>query len=156
MIRRHLTKLIKERLGTYPAVALLGARQSGKTTLARSFSKLYFDLELDQDRLRLDLQWNEVAAATSPVILDEAQNFPEIFPRIRAAIDSDRKRNGRFLILGSVSPGVMKQVSEFLTGRIAVLELSPFAFNELPNEPMDDLWLMGGFPDGGIRDCCMR
>ena len=66
------------------------------------------------------------------------------FPRVRAAIDQKRKENGRFLILGSVSPGLMKQVSEFLTGRIAVVELSPLALNELPNKPMDDLWLMGG------------
>jgi len=150
MIKRHLANLIKERLKNYPAVALLGARQSGKTTLARTFSELYFDLELEQDKLRLDLQWDEVAASKASVILDEAQNFPEIFPRIRAAIDQKRKATGRFLILGSVSPGLMKQVSEFLTGRIAVVELSPFALTELPKKPIDDLWLMGGFPDGGI------
>jgi len=150
MIKRHLANLIKERLKNYPAVALLGARQSGKTTLARTFSELYFDLELEQDKLRLDLQWDEVAASKASVILDEAQNFPEIFPRIRAAIDQKRKATGRFLILGSVSPGLMKQVSQFLTGRIAVVELSPFALTELPKKPIDDLWLMGGFPDGGI------
>ena len=150
MIKRHLATLIKERLKNYPAVALLGARQSGKTTLARTFSGVYFDLELEQDNLRLDLQWDEVAGSKVPVILDEAQNFPEIFPRIRAAIDLDRKRNGRFLILGSVSPGLMKQVSEFLTGRIALVELGPLSLKELPKQPSDDLWLMGGFPDGGI------
>jgi hypothetical protein len=150
MVKRHLANLIKEHLKNYPAVALLGARQSGKTTLARTFSELYFDLELEQDKLRLDLQWDEVAASKAPAILDEAQNFPEIFPRIRAAIDQKRKTTGRFLILGSVSPGLMRQVSEFLTGRIAVVELSPFALNELPKKSIDDLWLMGGFPDGGI------
>lgn len=152
MIKRHLSNLIKERLKNYPAVALLGARQSGKTTLARTFSEQYFDLELEQDKLSLDLQWNEVALPKAPVILDEAQNFPEIFPRIRAAIDQNRKATGRFLILGSVSPGLMKQVSEFLTGRIAIVELSPFDLNELPKKPIDDLWLMGGFPDGGILE----
>lgn len=150
MIKRHLAILIKERLKNYPAVALLGARQSGKTTLARTFSGVYFDLELEQENLRLDLQWSEVAGSKVPVILDEAQNFPEIFPRIRAAIDSDRKRNGRFLILGSVSPGLMKQVAEFLTGRIALVELGPLSLKELPKQPSNDLWLMGGFPDGGI------
>jgi predicted AAA+ superfamily ATPase len=150
MINRHLATLIKERLENYPAVALLGARQSGKTTLARTFSEIYFDLELEQDNLRLDLQWDEVAGSKEPVILDEAQNFPEIFPQIRAAIDLDRKRNGRFLILGSVSPGLMKQVSEFLTGRIALVELGPLYLKEMPRKPIDDLWLMGGFPDGGI------
>ena len=150
MVKRHLANLIKAHLKNYPAVALLGARQSGKTTLAKTFSELYFDLELEQDKLRLDLQWDEVAASKAPVILDEAQNFPEIFPRIRAAVDQNRKKNGRFLILGSVSPGLMRQVSEFLTGRIAVVELSPLALNELPKKSIDDLWLMGGFPDGGI------
>ena len=150
MIKRHLATLIKACLKNYPAVALLGARQSGKTTLARTLSGAYFDLELEQENLRLDLQWDEVAGSKVPVILDEAQNFPEIFPRIRAAIDSDRKRNGRFLILGSVSPGLMKQVSEFLTGRIALVELGPLSLKELPKQPVDDLWLMGGFPDGGV------
>jgi predicted AAA+ superfamily ATPase len=150
MVKRHLANLIKAHLKNFPAVALLGARQSGKTTLAKTFSELYFDLELEQDKLRLDLQWDEVAASKAPVILDEAQNFPEIFPRIRAAVDQNRKTTGRFLILGSVSPGLMRQVSEFLTGRIAVVELSPLALNELPKKSIDDLWLMGGFPDGGI------
>ncbi len=150
MIKRHLAILIKEHLKNYPAVALLGARQSGKTTLARTFSEKYFDLELEQDCLRLDLQWDDVTGSKVPVILDEAQYFPEIFPRVRAAIDLDRKRNGRFLILGSVSPGLMKQVSEFLTGRIALVELGPLSLREIQKQPFDDLWLMGGFPDGGI------
>jgi predicted AAA+ superfamily ATPase len=150
MIKRDLASLIQELLKNYPAVALLGARQSGKTTLARTFSKIYFDLELEQDNLRLDLQWDAVAESKVPVILDEAQNSSEIFPRIRSAIDRDRKRKGRFLILGSVSPGLMKQVSEFLTGRIALVELGPLSLKELPRKSIDDLWLMGGFPDGGI------
>jgi predicted AAA+ superfamily ATPase len=84
------------------------------------------------------------------VVLDEAHNFPEIFPRLRSAIDTDRKRNGRFLLLGSVSPGLMKQVSEFLTGRIALVELCPLSAEEIPSTSLDNLWLMGGFPDGGI------
>jgi predicted AAA+ superfamily ATPase len=86
----------------------------------------------------------------SIIILDEAQNHPEIFPIIRNAIDSERKKNGRFMILGSVSPGLMKQVSEFLTGRIALCELSPFFFSEVKQRGLDNLWLMGGFADGGI------
>ena len=150
MVKRHLATLIKERLKDYPAVALLGARQTGKTTLARTLSEIYFDLELEQENLRLDLQWDEIVESKVPVILDEAQNFPEIFPRIRAAIDQDRKKSGRFLILGSVSPGLMKQVSEFLTGRIALVELGALTLNEVPKKPIDELWLMGGFPDGGI------
>jgi len=86
------------------------------------------------------------------LVLDEAQNHAAMFPRIRSAIDSDRKRNGRFLILGSVSPGLMKPVSEFLSGRIALVELAPFSVEELPDAPADNLWLVGGYPDGGIQN----
>ena len=131
MIKRHLTNQVRRLLKSYPAVALLGARQTGKTTLAKTLSTAYYDLELEQERLRLDLQWEAVVKAKGPVILDEAQHFPEIFPRIRSAIDLERKKNGRFLILGSVSPVLMKQVSESLAGRIAITELSPFFLEDL-------------------------
>jgi predicted AAA+ superfamily ATPase len=150
VIARSLRKHIAKCLRSYPAVAILGARQSGKTTLARTFSDSYFDLELEQEKLRLDLQWEKVLESRKPVILDEAQNFPEIFPRLRNAIDADRKRFGRFLILGSVSPGLMKTVSDFLTGRIALTELAPLSLIEMRHTSQDNLWLMGGFPDGGI------
>jgi predicted AAA+ superfamily ATPase len=150
VIARSLRKHIAKCLRSYPAVAILGARQSGKTTLARTFSDSYFDLELEQEKLRLDLQWEKVLESRKPVILDEAQNFPEIFPRLRNAIDADRKRFGRFLILGSVSPGLMKTVADFLTGRIALTELAPLSLIEMRHTSQDNLWLMGGFPDGGI------
>ena len=150
MIDRGIRKHIAKCLRTYPAVAILGARQSGKTTLAKTFSDSYFDLELEQEKLRLDLQWEEIVASRKPVILDEAQNFPEVFSRLRSAIDADRKRFGRFLILGSISPGLMKSVSDFLTGRIALTELAPLSLMEMGQTPQDNLWLMGGFPDGGI------
>lgn len=150
MIARTLRTYIVKCLRSYPAVAILGARQSGKTTLAKTFSDSYFDLELEQEKLRLDLQWEEIVESKKPVILDEAQNFPEVFARLRNAIDADRKRFGRFLILGSVSPGLMKSVSDFLTGRIALTELAPLSLMEMGQIPRDNLWLMGGFPDGGI------
>lgn len=150
MVPRKIQKLILNKLKTFPAVALLGARQSGKTTLAETFSSIYYDLELEEERLRLDLQWDSLRDAKEPIILDEAQSFPALFPRIRSAIDKDRKRNGRFIILGSVSPGLMKEVSEFLTGRIALCELAPFSLTELEAKKPDALWLMGGYPDGGV------
>ena len=150
MIKRKLHNIIASRLKQFPAVALLGPRQSGKTTLAKSISNVYFDLEIEQEKLRLDLQWDDIVQSNKPVILDEAQNDPEIFPRLRGEIDRKRKINGRFLILGSVSPALMKRVSEFLTGRIAICELTPFYFQEVNNKGIDNLWLMGGFPDGGI------
>ncbi len=150
MVKRKLHKIIASRLKQFPAVALLGPRQSGKTTLAQAISDIYFDLETEQEKLRLDLQWNNIVRSNKPVIFDEAQNDPEIFPRLRGEIDRKRKKNGRFLILGSVSPGLMKQASEFLTGRIAICELTPFSIEEVNNKGIDNLWLMGGFPDGGI------
>jgi len=150
MVKRKLHKIIASRLKQFPAVALLGPRQSGKTTLAKAISDIYFDLEIEQEKLRLDLQWHNIVQSNKPVIFDEAQNNPEIFPRLRGEIDKKRKKNGRFLILGSVSPGLMKQVSEFLTGRIAICELNPFSIEEVNNKGIDNLWLMGGFPDGGI------
>lgn len=150
MIERKLKNIILSRLKLMPAVALLGPRQIGKTTLARTLSSLYYDLELNEEKLRLNIQWNDIVDSRKIIILDEAQNDPEIFPRIRNAIDKDRKRNGRFLILGSVSPGRMKEVSEFLTGRIAVCELSPFSITEIGSEKENTLWLKGGYPDGGL------
>ncbi len=150
MIKREMASIIKERLRAFPAVAILGPRQAGKTTLARTFSKAYYDLEIEEDRLKADLQWNDIIASDKPVVLDEAQNYPEIFPRIRSAIDAERGRKGRFLLLGSVSPGLMKEVSESLAGRIALCELTPFSITEIDKAKDDELWLEGGYPDGGI------
>jgi uncharacterized protein len=150
MIKRLITKNIISRLKSFPAVAILGPRQVGKTTLAKTLSRTYYDLELEQEKLRLDVQWNDLTKSKEVIILDEAQNYPAIFPRIRNAIDTERKRNGRFLILGSVSPGLMKEVSEFLTGRIAICELSPFSIIEVEAQEDERLWIMGGYPDGGV------
>ena len=96
MIKRHLLGLIISRLQDFPAVALLGPRQSGKTTLARKISGVYYDLEVEQERLRLNLQWDTIVESKVPVVLDEAQNYPEIFPRLRNTIDAHRNKNGRF------------------------------------------------------------
>ena len=150
MIERALRTQITERLRSFPAVVILGARQVGKTTLARTFSNIYYDLEQAEDRLRLDVQWHELIQSKAIVILDEAQNDPSLFVRLRSAIDDDRKRNGRFMILGSVSPGLMKAVSELLTGRVALCELNPVSLLELPFDQEDMLWFKGGYPDGGI------
>lgn len=133
-----------------PAVALLGPRQCGKTTLAKDLRGEYFDLELDADRVRLDLSWDEVEASRQLVVIDEAQAWPPVFTRLRSAIDRDRKRSGRFLLLGSVAPGLMTQVSESLAGRLALVELTPFLLNEVPASSFSRLWLKGGFPDGGV------
>jgi predicted AAA+ superfamily ATPase len=151
MIPRLVKQQLKERLAAFPAVILIGPRQCGKTTLARSLNGSYYDLEQEADRLRLDLDWDKVIAEKKLVILDEAQSWPEIFPRLRGAIDRNRKRTGRFLLLGSVSPSLMLQVSESLAGRLSILELTPFLWTELKAEASRErLWLCGGYPDGGV------
>ncbi len=149
MITRTIQSLVAARLADYPAAGLVGPRQAGKTTLARALSSLYFDLELPAERLRLDLQWDALMGRSGLVVLDEAQAWPEVFPRLRGAIDADRTRTGRFLLLGSVSPALMREVSESLAGRLALIELAPLLSAELPDLPLAERWLLGGFPEGG-------
>ena len=151
MIKRRVAQQLRRRLADYPAVALIGPRQCGKTTLAQSFAGAYFDLEQEAERLRLDLAWDDLVAGKELVILDEAQSWPEVFVRLRGAIDHDRKRKGRFLLLGSVSPGLMVHVSESLAGRLSLVELTPFLWSELrTNASRARLWPCGGYPDGGV------
>jgi uncharacterized protein len=152
LVNRAIEHVIKSRLASYPAVAIIGPRQSGKTTLAKTLSQTYFDLEQDQDRLRLDLQWDEIFSNNDLVILDEAQCWPDLFTRLRGTIDQQRDRVGRALLLGSVSPTLMTQVSESLAGRLALVELTPLLVQELPQAPVNTLWLHGGYPEGGVFD----
>jgi predicted AAA+ superfamily ATPase len=153
MIKRQIRERILERLDGSPALALIGPRQCGKTTLAKSLKGIYFDLEQEAERLRLDLEWDSLVSGTDLLILDEAQSWPEVFTRLRSAIDRDRKRMGRFLLLGSVSPSLMVQVSESLAGRLSLMELTPFLWNELKvKASRERLWLSGGYPDGGVLE----
>ena len=151
MLARRIHRELTERLKAYPAVALVGPRQCGKTTLAQSLRGIYFDLERAEDRLRLDLEWEALVAGKKLAILDEAQAWPEVFARLRGEIDRDRKRMGRFLLLGSVSPSLMIRVSESLAGRLSIIELTPFLWTELKSESSRERrWLCGGYPDGGV------
>ena len=151
MLRRSVHTLIEERLKAYPAVALMGPRQCGKTTLAQSIRGAYFDLEQESARLRLDLEWDDLVAGKELLILDEAQSWPEVFVRLRGAIDRDRGRKGRFLLLGSVSPSLMTHVSESLAGRLSLVELTPFLLSELTTAASRRRhWLCGGYPEGGV------
>lgn len=150
MLRRAVHSQILERLKAYPAVALVGPRQCGKTTLAQTIGGTYFDLEQESERLPLDLEWDQLETRKGLVILDEAQSWPEVFARLRGAIDRDRKRMGRFLLLGSVSPSLMVQVSQSLAGRLSLIELTPFLLTELTTKSSRERrWLCGGYPDGG-------
>ncbi|MCB9897722.1 MAG: ATP-binding protein [Planctomycetes bacterium] len=152
MLERLALQPVRDRLAGMPAVALLGPRQCGKTTLARSLGGTYLDLEQEPARVRFDLSFDALAAGDSLVVLDEAQAWPEIFPRLRGAIDADRKRNGRFLVLGSVSPSLMTEVSQSLAGRLGLVALTPLLLPEVGVPALDALWAYGGFPDGGVLD----
>jgi len=150
MISRIYSRQVRDKLGKFPAVAIFGPRQCGKTTLARKFGGAYFDMETRGSEARLDAEWDDLARGRKLVVIDEAQRAPKVFSRLRGTIDADRKRNGRFLLLGSVSPAMMQNVSESLAGRLGLVRMTPFILPELKVARMDDLWLRGGYPDGGI------
>ena len=143
-----------EALASSPAVALLGPRQVGKTTLAHEIGEtrpsIYLDLESASDRARLtDPEAYLGAHEDELVILDEVHRAPELFRQLRGLIDRGRRRGktaGRFLLLGSASVDLLKQSGETLAGRISYLELGPFDALETPPEALQTLWTRGGFP----------
>ena len=150
MRSRLFARQVRAKLRRYPAVAILGPRQCGKTTLARRFAGRYFDMESEGSEAHLDAEWDALAAGRTLVVIDEVQTAPKVLSRLRGTIDADRKRNGRFLLLGSVSPALMEHVSESLAGRLGFVRMTPFILPELPAGQVDHLWLRGGYPDGGI------
>lgn len=155
MIPRRLITALTSALAEAPAVALLGPRQVGKTTLALELARkrpaVYLDLESEADRAKLSEPELYLAQhADKLVILDEIQRTPQIFRSLRGLIDAGRRRGlgkGRFLMLGSASIDLLKQSSESLAGRIRYLELAPLDAGEAGRERLDALWLRGGFPD---------
>ena len=155
MFSRHLLPVLAEELRHSPAVALLGPRQSGKTTLAleaaKSIPSIYLDLESERDRAKLaQPELYLVDHLDKLVILDEVHRTPALFPVLRGLIDQarrDGKRFGNYLLLGSASLDLLKQSGETLAGRIAYLELSPLNLLETGPTQLDALWLRGGFPE---------
>lgn len=155
MIPRRLLSAVTEALAESPAVALLGPRQAGKTTIALEVAKdrrsIYLDLESDADRAKLtDPEQYLTLHEDKLVILDEIQRTPQLFRILRGLIDSGKRRGkttGRFLILGSASIDLLKQSSESLAGRIRYLELPPLDAGEAGRKRLDALWLRGGFPE---------
>ena len=154
MIPRLLHQTIQRSLLNFPIVGVVGARQTGKTTLAKAIGHeqpeavVYLDLEVPSDLAKLaDAELYLRSHAGSLVIFDEVQRQPELFPLLRALADVD-SRNGKFLVLGSASPALSRQASESLAGRIAYHELSPLLLEEVSpsEENVRKLWLRGGFP----------
>lgn len=129
-----------------PVTALLGPRQCGKTTLARMLGQdrdtIYFDLESQPDKMRLQNPELALGGLKGTVVLDEMQEMPELFNVLRVLADRPKNRT-RFLILGSASPDLIKKASETLAGRV---ELVGFALSEIPAKDHQKLWLRGGFP----------
>jgi uncharacterized protein len=158
MIQRRLETKVKQALAENPAVALLGPRQVGKTTLALGLAEqipaIYLDLEnrLDLQKVK-DIESFYADNSDKLIILDEVQRLPEIFAPLRGIIDHERRKGnktGRFLFLGSASIHLLQQSSESLAGRIAYLELQPIdalEFSSQNGDSLNKLWLRGGFPE---------
>lgn len=155
MLRKQLTSLTYQRFTTSKVVALLGPRQSGKTTLARQIAASgllpfdpelnYFDLEDPAHLERLASPKLALQNLTGLVVIDEIQLRPELFPVLRVLVD--RVPNpAQFLILGSASRDLIRQGSETLAGRISFVEITPFGLSETGPAATDTLWLRGGFP----------
>ncbi len=156
-VRRKLEVQLLELLDFFPAVALLGPRQCGKTTLALEMQEklskesIYLDAEKAADLQKLEDAVGYLRPLEEKlVIIDEVQNRPSLFPELRGLIDEGRRKGlgkGRFLLLGSASYELLQQSGESLAGRIAYLELTPFRGDEVEEGQMEALWLRGGFPD---------
>jgi uncharacterized protein len=147
--RTQLAALIRRRLRQSPAVALLGPRQCGKSTLARSIAgsvgSTWFDLENPADVQALAEPMTALGGLKGLVVIDEVQRRPELFPVLRVLLDR-RPVRARFLILGSAAPELLRQTSESLAGRVALIEMSGFDLLEVGDDAWRRLWLRGGFP----------
>jgi predicted AAA+ superfamily ATPase len=152
MQRQHYLSQLRDLVDRNPVVALVGPRQCGKTTLAKAHARTasragrsveYFDLEDPIDLARLDNPRLALEPTRDLVVIDEVQRSPELFPLLRVIVDREPRRR-RFLVLGSASGELQRQTSESLAGRLAFMELTPFAHFEAPD--LGRLWLRGGFP----------
>lgn len=155
MFDRGLIAPLQSAAAAFPVVVVLGARQVGKTTVARQAfpGHRYLDLEDPRtaERFRADARFELDGAAAPGLVLDEAQAVPAVFSALRGAADAARRAHGRFIVLGSAQPALVRGVSESLAGRAAVLELDPLTAAEAATgpapRPWRELWLKGGFPD---------
>ncbi|KPK79639.1 MAG: hypothetical protein AMS25_11835 [Gemmatimonas sp. SM23_52] len=157
---RHLAR-IEALLARHPVVGIVGARQVGKTTLARELARrlggptAHFDLE-DPDHLaRLAEPKLALEGLEGLVVIDEVQRRPDLFPVLRVLVDRPEAET-RFLVLGSASPDLLKQGSETLAGRIIYHDLDGFALDEVGMEAADRLWLRGSFPRSFLADSAVE
>jgi uncharacterized protein len=163
MLERWIADKLEQTMRYTPAVALLGPRQVGKTTLAQTVAKsrsaLYLDLENPEDLLKLSDPSEFLSLhGDKLVIVDEIQRFPDLFMVLRGLIDKNRRagRKGeQYLLLGSASMDLLRQSSESLAGRISYIELSGLNVLEVPSAKSEDihkLWLRGGFPESYLAE----
>ncbi len=160
MLSRRLSVRLNHLLRHSPAVALLGPRQVGKTTLALEIAEarpsVYLDLEDPDARVKLSDPVRYCADHEGDLlVLDEVQRLPELFERLRGIIDHNRRQgkpNGQFLLLGSAAIDLLRQSGESLAGRISYLELGPFDILEVTPTEMETLWVRGGFPRSFLAD----
>ena len=160
MIRRFKINEIGVLLKQFPVVAIIGPRQCGKTTLTKTEvlklkkTGLYFDLESPKDISKFyDAEFflESISSEVECIVIDEVQRMPELFSILRSLVDQN-KQKGKFVLLGSASPELVKGVSESLAGRIAYCEISPLNIIELykNKEDLNKLWFRGGFPDAWL------
>ena len=153
VMKRQYQQLIRDYLNYFPCVVLVGARQTGKSTLIEMVAgeREVFDLEARADYSQvasdpdLFLRLND-----NPIAIDEAQLLPELFPALRVAIDRDRRAYGKYLVSGSSSPDLLNAISESLAGRVGIIELAPFSFSETREIDSPNLLsLFGGDMEAG-------
>lgn len=150
LLKRNIGAKVARCLETFPVVVLLGSRQSGKTTLARMLKPdwRYFDLERSSDfdfvTRDYDFFFRQYPGSC---IFDEAQNAPDLFRELRGVIDADRSRKGRFILTGSSSPQLQRNIAESLAGRVALVEIGTLKMNERYQAPLSPIYsILDGSP----------
>lgn len=164
MIKRLIEERLIDLISYFPAIVLVGPRQVGKTTLVKKLlaelpkASVYLDLEIPSQLARLELD-REIYLTTrqeQTVVLDEVQQLPDLFPLLRGLIDQHRVA-GRFILLGSASPDLLRNTSESLAGRVVYIEMHPLLAEELPQSADYHIhWLRGGYPDAYLAPSVKR